>query len=162
MLSAVAQCGWASCQSHSSVVGKVTASQGPQLHAALHHHVRCAVLCCVTQGDPYKTLFVSRLSYEVTERKLRHEFEEYGPIKRIRLVHSLDTGGVKEGVTVAESVQQTAWRVMERQRAQGCHVVLSLDTDGVKSRAMVFTCAWFDRLVDTLLPKTRTPIAGAC
>lgn len=44
------------------------------------------------QGDPYKTLFVSRLSYEVTERKLRHEFEEYGPIKRIRLVHDLDKG----------------------------------------------------------------------
>jgi hypothetical protein len=46
----------------------------------------------VLQGDPYKTLFLSRLSYEVTERKLRHEFEEYGPIKRIRLVQDLDKG----------------------------------------------------------------------
>jgi U1 small nuclear ribonucleoprotein len=44
------------------------------------------------QGDPYKTLFVPRLSYEVTERKLRHEFEEFGPIKRIRLVHDRNTG----------------------------------------------------------------------
>lgn len=44
------------------------------------------------QGDPYKTLFVSRLSYEVTERKLRHEFEEFGPIKRIRLVHDMTKG----------------------------------------------------------------------
>eukprot|EP00775_Hariotina_reticulata_P007227 gene7227-7440_t len=43
------------------------------------------------EGDPYKTLFLSRLSYEVTERKLRHEFEEYGPIKRIRLVHDRNT-----------------------------------------------------------------------
>eukprot|EP00879_Flechtneria_rotunda_P006719 GHRR01007059.1.p1 GENE.GHRR01007059.1~~GHRR01007059.1.p1 ORF type:complete len:349 (+),score=86.59 GHRR01007059.1:350-1396(+) len=43
------------------------------------------------EGDPYKTLFVSRLSYEVTERKLRLEFEEYGPIKRIRLVHDRNT-----------------------------------------------------------------------
>jgi U1 small nuclear ribonucleoprotein len=49
-------------------------------------------LCCAVQGDPYKTLFVSRLSYEVTERKLRHEFEEFGPIKRIRLVHDQDKG----------------------------------------------------------------------
>lgn len=52
----------------------------------------CAMLCCAAKGDPYKTLFVSRLSYEVTERKLRHEFEEFGPIKRIRLVHDQDKG----------------------------------------------------------------------
>ncbi|WIA40207.1 hypothetical protein OEZ86_013595 [Tetradesmus obliquus] len=43
------------------------------------------------EGDAYKTLFVPRLSYEVTERKLRHEFEEFGPIKRIRLVHDRNT-----------------------------------------------------------------------
>jgi RNA recognition motif-containing protein len=49
------------------------------------------------QGDPYKTLFVSRLSYEVTERKLRHEFEEFGPIRRIRLVHDQDKGESGEG-----------------------------------------------------------------
>lgn len=47
------------------------------------------------QGDSYKTLFVPRLSYEVTERKLRHEFEEFGPIKRIRLVHDRNTGAVR-------------------------------------------------------------------
>lgn len=46
------------------------------------------------QGDPYKTLFVSRLSYEVTERKLRHEFEEFGPIARIRLVQDQGKGGL--------------------------------------------------------------------
>lgn len=45
------------------------------------------------QGDPFKTLFVSRLSYDVTERKLKREFEEYGPIKRIRLVHDKNSGG---------------------------------------------------------------------
>ncbi|PSC67088.1 U1 small nuclear ribonucleo 70 kDa-like, partial [Micractinium conductrix] len=43
-------------------------------------------------GDPFKTLFVSRLSFDVTERKLRREFEEYGPIKRIRLVHDKNSG----------------------------------------------------------------------
>lgn len=55
----------------------------------------CALYCClVAQGDPFKTLFVGRLSYEMTERKLRHEFEEFGPIKRIRLVHDRNTGAV--------------------------------------------------------------------
>ena len=44
------------------------------------------------QGDPFKTLFVARISYDVTEKKLRKEFEEYGPIKRIRLVHDKNTG----------------------------------------------------------------------
>jgi len=38
-------------------------------------------------GDPYKTLFVARLSYETTEHKIKREFEVYGPIKRVRLVN---------------------------------------------------------------------------
>jgi len=38
------------------------------------------------EGDPYKTLFVARISYETTEHKIRREFEGYGPIKRVRLV----------------------------------------------------------------------------
>lgn len=45
------------------------------------------------QGDPYKTLFVGRISFDVTERNLKREFEEFGPIKRIRLVHDTKTGG---------------------------------------------------------------------
>lgn len=38
------------------------------------------------QGDPYKTLVVARLSYDVTEKKLQRELEEFGPIKSLRLV----------------------------------------------------------------------------
>ncbi|KAI4339085.1 hypothetical protein MLD38_024065 [Melastoma candidum] len=38
-------------------------------------------------GDPYKTLFVAKLSYETTESRLKRELESYGPIKRVRLVH---------------------------------------------------------------------------
>ncbi|PWN51221.1 RNA-binding domain-containing protein [Violaceomyces palustris] len=37
-------------------------------------------------GDPFKTLFISRLSYDTTEKDLRREFDMYGPIERIRLV----------------------------------------------------------------------------
>ena len=39
------------------------------------------------KGDPYKTLFVSRIAYDVTEVAIKKEFEQYGPIKRIRLVY---------------------------------------------------------------------------
>lgn len=36
------------------------------------------------RGDPYKTLFVSRLSYEVKENDLEREFGRFGPIERVR------------------------------------------------------------------------------
>lgn len=37
--------------------------------------------------DPKKTLFVARLNYDTTESKLRREFEAYGPIEKIVIVH---------------------------------------------------------------------------
>ncbi|CAD8169091.1 unnamed protein product [Paramecium pentaurelia] len=37
-------------------------------------------------SDPYKTLFVGRLNFATTDKKLRREFEEYGPIKSVRIV----------------------------------------------------------------------------
>lgn len=46
------------------------------------------------QGDPFKTLFVGRVSFDATEKKLRREFEEFGPIKRIRLVHTKSSGSL--------------------------------------------------------------------
>ncbi|GAB2283081.1 hypothetical protein Dimus_017613 [Dionaea muscipula] len=42
-------------------------------------------------GDPYKTLFVARLSYETTESRLKREFETYGPIKRVNMVYDKET-----------------------------------------------------------------------
>jgi len=37
-------------------------------------------------GDPYKTLFVSRLSRDTTEDDLREVFDRYGPIEKLTLV----------------------------------------------------------------------------
>ncbi|KIJ66769.1 hypothetical protein HYDPIDRAFT_108703 [Hydnomerulius pinastri MD-312] len=37
-------------------------------------------------GDPYKTLFISRLHKSATESDLRREFESYGTIERVRIV----------------------------------------------------------------------------
>ncbi|KAG6875402.1 hypothetical protein C0993_009388 [Termitomyces sp. T159_Od127] len=37
-------------------------------------------------GDPYKTLFISRLYKGATESDLRREFETYGTIERVRIV----------------------------------------------------------------------------
>lgn len=37
-------------------------------------------------GDPYKTLFISKLSKRATEADLRREFEQYGAIEMVRIV----------------------------------------------------------------------------
>ncbi|KAF8807096.1 hypothetical protein BYT27DRAFT_7101267 [Phlegmacium glaucopus] len=37
-------------------------------------------------GDPYKTLFISRLHKTATETDLRREFEGFGTIERVRIV----------------------------------------------------------------------------
>jgi len=39
-----------------------------------------------TDGDAYKTLFVARVSFDVSEKKLRREFERFGPIKKITMI----------------------------------------------------------------------------
>lgn len=42
------------------------------------------------RGDPYKTLFVSRLSYDTDTKDLEREFGRFGPIERVRV--PLNTG----------------------------------------------------------------------
>ena len=42
--------------------------------------------------NAYTTLFVGRLSYDTTEKKLRREFEQYGPVKSIKMVVEKSTG----------------------------------------------------------------------
>ncbi|XP_077994713.1 U1 small nuclear ribonucleoprotein 70 kDa-like [Glandiceps talaboti] len=46
----------------------------------------------VNSGDAFKTLFVARINYDTSESKLRREFESYGPIKSIRMVHDVNSG----------------------------------------------------------------------
>ncbi|KAG9989526.1 RNA-binding domain-containing protein, partial [Aureobasidium melanogenum] len=47
-------------------------------------------------GDPLKTLFVSRLSYNTDVKDLEREFGRYGPIERIRLVEDTTTSNPKK------------------------------------------------------------------
>ena len=42
--------------------------------------------------DPYKTLFVARLSYELTEDDLREEFSRFGRIRDVKLILDTETG----------------------------------------------------------------------
>ncbi|KAL5006199.1 hypothetical protein ScPMuIL_015005 [Solemya velum] len=42
--------------------------------------------------DPFKSLFVARINYDTSESKLRREFEVYGPVRKINLVHDVNSG----------------------------------------------------------------------
>ncbi len=42
------------------------------------------------RGDPYKTLFVSRLSFDATEQDLQEEFGRYGALERVGFYISVD------------------------------------------------------------------------
>lgn len=35
------------------------------------------------QGNPFNTLFIGRLSYDLQEDDLMREFEQYGPVKHV-------------------------------------------------------------------------------
>merc|ERR1719316_2603481 len=51
-------------------------------------------------GDPFKTLFTARISYDTTEKKLKREFEVFGSIKKVRMVY--DQKGKPRGYAFIE------------------------------------------------------------
>ncbi|PRD26987.1 UNVERIFIED_CONTAM: snRNP-U1-70K [Trichonephila clavipes] len=44
----------------------------------------------IATTEPRKTLFVARINYDTSEAKLRREFEMYGQIRKIVMVHDLN------------------------------------------------------------------------
>lgn len=82
------------------------------------------------EGDPYKTLFVGKLSHEVSERKLRREFEEFGPIKRIRIVHD-KTNGKPKGYAFIEyehkSDMKDAYKATDGRKIEGKRVTVDVE-----------------------------------
>jgi len=50
--------------------------------------------------DAYKTLFISRLSFDVTEEDLKTEFEYYGPVTHVKLIK--DKKGKSRGYAFVE------------------------------------------------------------
>jgi len=80
-------------------------------------------------GDAYKTLFVARLSYETSERKLKREFEVYGPIKRVRLVK--DKEGKSRGYAFIEFEKErhvkTAYKQSDGKKIDGRRVLVDVE-----------------------------------
>jgi len=84
----------------------------------------------------YNTLFVGRLAYEVTERKLLREFESFGPVKDIKLVmvqksENADREGKSAGYAFVEFEQEDdmkrAYRAADGMRIEGKDIVVDVE-----------------------------------
>lgn len=47
------------------------------------------------EGEPFKSLFVGRISYDTSEEDLRAAFARFGEVKRLRLVRHVSTSRVQ-------------------------------------------------------------------
>ncbi len=78
----------------------------------------------------YNTLFVGRLAYEVTERKLLREMEAYGPVKDIKLVTDTITGRSRGYAFVEyehEEDMKRAYRAADGMRLEGRAIVADVE-----------------------------------
>ncbi|KAL7526353.1 hypothetical protein ACHAXR_002600, partial [Thalassiosira sp. AJA248-18] len=77
----------------------------------------------------YNTLFVGRLAYEVTERKLLREMEAYGSVKDLKLI--LDKNGKSRGYAFVEYEHEEdmkrAYRAADGMRLEGRSVVVDVE-----------------------------------
>ena len=81
-------------------------------------------------SDPYKTLFVGRLSYDVDESKLRREFEQWGPVKSVRVVEDVETGKPRGYAFIEynrESDMKTAYKQADGRRIENKRVVVDAE-----------------------------------
>lgn len=77
----------------------------------------------------YNTLFVSRLAYEVTERKLLREMEAFGPVKDIKLL--VNEEGKSRGFAFVEYENEEdmkrAYRAADGMRIEGRPIVVDVE-----------------------------------
>lgn len=79
--------------------------------------------------DAYKTLFLARLSYDVTEADLHREFDMYGPITEIKLIR--DREGKSRGYAFIayerERDMKAAWKDAEGIKINGRRVMVDVE-----------------------------------
>lgn len=79
--------------------------------------------------DPYKTLFIARINYETSESKLRREFEQFGKISKLILVH--DRNGKPRGYAFIEyqhkEAMSEAYKKADGMKIDGRRVVVDYE-----------------------------------
>ncbi|KII70153.1 U1 small nuclear ribonucleoprotein 70 kDa [Thelohanellus kitauei] len=87
-------------------------------------------------SDPYKTLFIARLSYETTESRLKREFEIYGPIKNIRIVQD-KLSGKNRGYAFIEYEHtrdmHAAYKHMDGKKIDGRRIIVDAERGRVET-----------------------------
>jgi U1 small nuclear ribonucleoprotein len=81
-------------------------------------------------GDAYKTLFVSRVNYDTAESKIKREFEEYGPIKKVRVVTDIKTGKPRGYAFIEfekERDMRTAYKLADGKKVDGRRVLVDVE-----------------------------------
>eukprot|EP00045_Choanoeca_perplexa_P008484 m.79265 g.79265 ORF g.79265 m.79265 type:complete len:332 (-) comp14513_c0_seq1:619-1614(-) len=80
-------------------------------------------------SDAYKTLFVGRLSFAVTEAKLQRELEQYGPIKSVSIVKDKD--GKPRGYAFVEfeheADMRSAYKNADGRRIEDRRIVVDVE-----------------------------------
>jgi U1 small nuclear ribonucleoprotein len=77
-----------------------------------------------------QTIFVGRLSYDVSESKLRREFEAYGPVKALRVVHDSVTDKPRGYAFVefhSQRDMKTAYKSGDGKKLEGRRVVVDVE-----------------------------------
>lgn len=79
----------------------------------------------------YNVLFVGRLAYEVTERKLLREMEAFGPVKDLRIIKDPNNDGKSRGYAFVEYEHEDdmkrAYRAADGMRMEGREIVVDVE-----------------------------------
>mmetsp|Transcript_4675 Transcript_4675/g.6776 ORF Transcript_4675/g.6776 Transcript_4675/m.6776 type:complete len:351 (+) Transcript_4675:63-1115(+) len=79
----------------------------------------------------YNTLFVGRLAYEVTERKLLREFEQFGPVKDLKIIKDDKQKDKSKGFSFVEFEHEEdmkrAYRAADGLRLEGRQIVVDVE-----------------------------------
>ncbi|CAF0919477.1 unnamed protein product [Didymodactylos carnosus] len=81
-------------------------------------------------SDPYKTLFIARINYDTSEAKLKREFEVYGKIKNIRIVHNSENEKPRGYAFIEyekENDMHTAYKRADGRKIDGRRVVVDVE-----------------------------------
>ncbi len=88
--------------------------------------------------NAYHTLIVARLAFETTEKKLRREFEQFGPIKCVKMV--LDNDGKPRGYAFLEFEREedmtSAYKRSDGKKIDGRRILV--DVERGRYRFLIF------------------------
>lgn len=81
-------------------------------------------------GDPFKTMFCARINFYTSESKIRREFEQYGSIKNIKLIHNTKDGKPRGYAFIefeSEKDMHSAYKHADGKKLDGRRVLVDVE-----------------------------------